>query len=141
MLVKTLRIRKGAKLTIRAVAYPSERRGERDKCAVLTFLQEESKRNFEEFSKLSALLEQTAENGPPRNETKFKHLTATDGLYEFKTGGGLRLFCFFDEGNLIVCTHGFLKKKAKTPQSELTRAEAIKKEYDLAKKKGELIHV
>jgi hypothetical protein len=79
-MLKTLQIRKGAKLVIRAVAYPSDEVGKRDKCPVLAFFEEQSKRQPEEFSELTALLEFSAEYGPPINETKFKRLAGTDGL-------------------------------------------------------------
>jgi hypothetical protein len=140
-MLKTLQIRKGAKLTIRAVAYSSDEPGKRDKCPVLAFFEEQSKRDPEEFSELTALLEFSAENGPPSNDTKFKHLTGTSGLHEFKTGGGLRLFCFYDEGSLIVCTDGLLKKKQRAPKDAIKRAGKMKREYEVAKKSGELKHV
>ena len=73
--------------------------------------------------------------------TKFKRLTGTDGLYEFKTGGGLRLFCFFDGGQLIVCTHGLVKQRQKADPEEIKRAKNLKTDYETAHKRGTLIHV
>ena len=61
-----------------------------------------------------------------------KHLEGTDGLYEIrvKSGGNIfRVFCFFDEGNLVVLLQGFQEKTDKTPRNELQRAEKIKQEY------------
>lgn len=42
-----------------------------------------------------------------------------------------RLFSFWDTetGNLVVVTHGIVKKTQKTPQKEIDKAEAIRKEY------------
>ncbi len=45
--------------------------------------------------------------------TYLKHLEGTDGLYEIRVQSGndvFRIFCFFDQGKLIVVTSGFQKK-------------------------------
>lgn len=128
-------------MTLRAIAHPATEAGKRDKCPVLAFFEEQSKQHAEDFEELLALLTFTAREGPPNNETKFKHLTGSDGIYEFKTGGGLRLFGFWDEGDLIICTHGMVKKANKADPAEIRRAETMKKDYKTAKKKGELHHV
>lgn len=138
--LKTLIIRNGAQFTIRAIAKPAD--GEkRDKCPVLAFFEEQRKQHPEEFAELLALLNYSAKHGVPNNDTKFKHLTGTDGLFEFKTKGGLRLFCFWDEGSLIICTHGTVKKAKKADPAEIKRAEKFKRDYEVAKQKGELQHV
>lgn len=65
-------------------------------------------------------------------ELYFKHLTGTDGLYEVRVQSGsdiFRVFCFFDDNNLVVVGHGFQKKAQKIPQKEIDRAEKIKREY------------
>jgi phage-related protein len=65
-------------------------------------------------------------------EKFLKHLTGTDGLYEVRVKSGrnvFRLFCFFDQGKLVVLLHGFTKKTDKTPPKELERASKLKKEY------------
>lgn len=62
----------------------------------------------------------------------FDHMTGTDGLYEVRIEFGsniFRVFCCFDERNIIVLFNGFQKKTQKTPQSEIDRALRIKKEY------------
>ena len=71
-------------------------------------------------------------------EKFLKHLDGTDGLYEMriKVGSNIyRVFCFFDEGNLVILLSGFQKKSAKTPPSEITNAEKLKKEYYYEKSK------
>ncbi len=40
-----------------------------------------------------------------------------------------RIFCFFDEGNLVVLANGFQKKTQKTPNQEIEKALKIKNEY------------
>ena len=71
-------------------------------------------------------------------ERFFKHLEGTDGLFEIriKLGSNIyRVFCFFDEGNLVILLNGFQKKSQKTPKNEIERAERLKKQYHEDKKK------
>jgi phage-related protein len=61
-----------------------------------------------------------------------KYLKGTDGLYEVKVitqTKSLRIFCFFDEGNLIVLINGFVKKSNKTPKNEIEMGNQLKREY------------
>ncbi|MEQ8238738.1 MAG: type II toxin-antitoxin system RelE/ParE family toxin [Cyclobacteriaceae bacterium] len=61
-----------------------------------------------------------------------KHLAGTDGLYEarVKLGSNIwRVFCFFDEGRLVILLNGFQKKTQKTPKSEIEKALRIMNEY------------
>lgn len=62
----------------------------------------------------------------------FQHLEGTNGLYEIRVeyqGNIFRIFCCFDEGNLVVLFNGFHKKSQKTPKNELDKAVKIMKEY------------
>ena len=65
-------------------------------------------------------------------ERFFKHLEGTNGLYEMRVKMGsdiFRIFCFFDEGRLVILLNGFQKKQEKTPKQEIQRAERLKKQY------------
>lgn len=65
-------------------------------------------------------------------ETYLKHIENTNGLYEIRVQSGsdiFRIFCFFDEGQLVVITNGFQKKIQKTPKNEIEKALQIMKEY------------
>ena len=65
-------------------------------------------------------------------EVYFKHLENSDGIYEIRVQSGnniFRIFCFFDDENVIVIEHGFQKKTQKTPDNEIRKAEKIKKIY------------
>jgi len=65
-------------------------------------------------------------------EKFLKHLTGTDGLYEVRVSTAfknIRVFCFFDEGQLVVLTNCFIKKTQKTPKKELDLAHKLKQEY------------
>ena len=63
----------------------------------------------------------------------FKHMEGAEGLYEIRVQFGndiFRIFCFFDEGKLVVLTNGFQKKTQKTPKKEIEKALKIKEEYE-----------
>jgi phage-related protein len=65
-------------------------------------------------------------------EKYFKYLTNTDGIYEIRVefeSNTYRFFSFFDEGKLIITINGFQKKTKKIPQSEIEKAQRIKKQY------------
>ena len=69
-------------------------------------------------------------------ETYLKHIENTDGLYEIRVQSGndiFRIFCFFDEGRLVVVANGFQKKSQKTPSKEIEKALRIKAEYESEK--------
>ncbi|MBO4826000.1 MAG: type II toxin-antitoxin system RelE/ParE family toxin [Prevotella sp.] len=62
----------------------------------------------------------------------FRIIEGSDGIYEIRVevdSNIYRIFCCLDGGALVVLFHGFQKKTQKTPQKEIKRAEAIKKEY------------
>lgn len=84
---------------------------------------------------LLALLERVAVSGPPRN-TDVSHKIRGD-IWEF-IKGRLRVFWFYDEGRVIVCSHGLLKKTQKVPAGELHRAEQNRADYFAAKQSGRL---
>lgn len=62
----------------------------------------------------------------------FKHIKGSTGLYEIRVesaGNIFRVFCFFDEGQLVILINGFQKKTQKTPIKEIEKAEKLKKQY------------
>lgn len=66
-----------------------------------------------------------------------KHIEGTEGLYEtrFSLGSNIwRVFCFFDEGKLIILLNGFQKKSQKTPKAEIDLALRLKAGYFKEKK-------
>ena len=50
----------------------------------------------------------------------------------------LRVLYFYDEGRIVICTHGFVKKSQKTRQSEIKHALQIMRKYFEDKKWGEI---
>jgi len=62
----------------------------------------------------------------------FKKLSNTDDIWEVRIDSGsdtFRLLGFFDHGNLIILTNGFVKKSQQTPNSEIAVAESRKQDY------------
>ncbi len=65
-----------------------------------------------------------------------KKIEGVKDLYEIRiehNGNIYRIFCCFDEGNLVILFNAFQKKTQKTPISEIERAIRIKEEYFAAK--------
>ena len=61
-----------------------------------------------------------------------KAIRGRKGLYEIRSeyeGNIYRVFCCFDEGNLVILFNGFQKKTQKTPVEQLDNAEALMKKY------------
>jgi phage-related protein len=62
----------------------------------------------------------------------FQHLEGTNGLYEIRVefqGNIYRIFCCFDEGQVVILFNGFQKKTQKAPSGELEKAVKIMNEY------------
>jgi phage-related protein len=65
-------------------------------------------------------------------EKFLKCMAGTDGLYEIRVEAGsniFRIFCCFDQGNLVVLFNAFQKKTQKTPRQELDLAVKLMKDY------------
>ena len=67
-------------------------------------------------------------------------VTGYDGLFEIRVeyqSNIYRVFCCFDQGQLVVLFNGFQKKTQKTPKKEIEKAMRLKKEYfELKNKKS-----
>jgi phage-related protein len=69
-------------------------------------------------------------------DTYLKYIENTDGLYEIRVQQGndiFRIFCFFDQGRLLIVMNGFQKKSQKTPKKEISKALKIKVQYENGK--------
>lgn len=65
-------------------------------------------------------------------EKFFKHIEGEEGLFEIRVKVGtniFRIFCFFDQGNLVILINGFQKKTDRTPKNEIERAKRLKQSY------------
>jgi phage-related protein len=61
-----------------------------------------------------------------------KSMEGTNGLYEARiqlSSNIWRVFCFFDEGKLVILLNGFQKKTQKTPKNELEKALKLMRKY------------
>ena len=59
----------------------------------------------------------------------FEHLTGTDGLFELRIQLGsniYRVFCFFDEGNLVILLSGFQKKNTENTPKRNCKSRTVK---------------
>ena len=66
-----------------------------------------------------------------------KAIEGRKGLYEIRLEQGksiYRVFCCFDEGNLVILFNGFQKKTQKTPKEQLDKAETLMSKYFELKK-------
>ncbi len=67
-----------------------------------------------------------------------KSLEGTNGLYEARiqlASNIWRVFCFFDDGKLVILLNGFQKKTQKTPKNEIDKALKLMKKYHEEKNK------
>lgn len=92
-------------------------------CDAENFLNELSDK---EKAKITPLLDYTVNNGLIRNEQKFKNIG--HDIFEFK-GFQSRILCFFDKGQMIILSHGCIKKRDKLDPSEIKKARSRKEEY------------
>ena len=68
-----------------------------------------------------------------------KTIKTVQGLFEIRieAGGNIfRVFCCFDEGELVILFNGFQKKTQKTPSNEIEKATKLMKEYFNEKNHG-----
>ena len=55
-----------------------------------------------------------------------------DGIFELRTvegGDTVRILFFFDDGRIILCTNGFVKKRRQTPKNEIELAKKRRARY------------
>jgi len=106
-----------------------------DHCGLLGFLQGLGGNLQKDCDRILALLGKVALAGPPRNMEISHQIKGK--LFEF-IQGRLRVLWFYDEGRLIICTSGFIKKGQKTPRNEMEHAIQVMNEYFGDKKRGEI---
>ena len=61
-----------------------------------------------------------------------KSMEGTNGLYEARiqlASNIWRVFCFFDNGKLVILLNGFQKKTQKTPKNEIDKALRLMNQY------------
>lgn len=105
---------------------------------------------LEDFSEIEATYEasrdrllsyfkQVAVSGPKALNTAQCHqVDANNKIYEFISGKLRVLFFQGTQGNVVICSHMFLKKTQKTPPKELRKAIKAKGQYILAETNGQI---
>ena len=81
-----------------------------------------------ERDKVFSFLERTARLGP-LGYTDERSKKLTNDIFELKPTSEVRLPYFFDGRNRFVITHGFTKKRGRTPPAEIRRAVWLRNEY------------
>lgn len=107
----------------------------RGDCELLSFLDDMEGRMEKDAIRIMNLLDRTAKKGPSKR-TEISH-QIEDEVYEF-IQGRLRVLWFYDEGRIVICTHGFVKKTKKTPRGEIARAREIRRRYIEDKANGRI---
>ena len=62
-----------------------------------------------------------------------------DGIFELRSGEGnniVRILYFFEKGQIIIATNGFVKKQQKTPRGEIDLAKQRRTDYHSRKEAG-----
>jgi phage-related protein len=98
------------------------------------FLLEQPKKVQDKIFKIIEAIE-TLERVP---SNYLKSMEGTNGLYEarIQLGSNIwRVFCFFDNGKLVILLNGFQKKTQKTPKNEIERALKLMIKYYQEKNK------
>ncbi len=107
----------------------------RNVCTLIDFFEGLGANLEKDSAHMLELLDRVSLQGPPHN-TDISH--QIDGeIWEF-IKGRLRVFWFYDEGRVVVCTHGLVKKGQKTPKADIAQANSRRKEYLAAKRAGRL---
>lgn len=60
----------------------------------------------------------------------FKHVN--EGIFEIRLasrGNSYRVFCFFENDNMVVLLNGFTKKTQKIPRNQIHKAKKLRKKY------------
>lgn len=108
---------------------------ERGECPLVDFLEGLDGDLADDGSRMVAVLERVASGGPRRDTQVSRQIGP--GLFEFRKGR-IRIAWFYDEGMLVVCTHGFVKKTQKTPPAEIRKAMSVHDRYFIDKRNGNI---
>lgn len=116
----TVLIEEGARFNIYAW-------GDEEYSQLIDFLDELARDGNTDAERIAYLIKRTADHGIVKNKKQCREIG--DDIYEFKASNGARVLWFYDEGSVIICSHGFVKKSQKTPKTEKERAIKIRQQY------------
>jgi len=129
----TYQINRGARFRLIAIGTQED---EKIRLPYFEFQQEAMHRAPKEWPKMVRILDYVIEAGPPKDAENSKQLR--EGIFEFRTKGGLRLLWFYDEGRVVICVNGYIKQGQKTPRQQIDEAIQWKSRYFEAKQTGKL---
>lgn len=108
---------------------------DRGDCPVDDFLSGLDANLNKDVERVRALFRLVAKQGPNYLPVEVSHTLAAD-IFEF-IRGRLRITWFYGEGGrIVVCCHGFIKKRQKTPRAEIQRAKKTRDDYFTACRAG-----
>ena len=108
-----------------------------DTCPLLEDLENLEKGMAADGRKILRRLKSMAVDGPPRNMQLGRPVGGE--IFEVKAQRGLmRVFYFYDEGRMVICTHLAAKPKKKQLAAEVGKAQRLRGEYLLAKAESRL---
>lgn len=116
---------------------------DRDRCEVLEALNAlaANKQTVATAAGFKLWWEQIPAEGPRQlSDSVYHRVDAANEIYEFRKRAH-RVLCFEAGGRLIVCSHVMPKGTQKTPKSEVAKAVRLKKEYESALAKGDVVFV
>lgn len=103
---------------------------DRGDCPLLDYLNDDC--TEKERDMILALLGDVASNGPPRNVDVSHQIDEQNHIFEFIKGNH-RIPYFYDQGQVVICSHGFRKVTQKTPKAEIAAANRSRDPYIKAK--------
>jgi len=86
------------------------------------------------YTRVINSIEYIGNYGPPKNTGRFNY--EGDSIYAIKNGQ-VRIYCFFYKNQMIILTHGVIKKTQKANPKELKKARKIRSLF-LKEKDGTL---
>lgn len=111
---------------------------ENDESVALGFLSNAAPNMQAAAKGFRALFRRYAEAGRRNlNTDLFHEVDNKNGIWEF-VRGQLRVFCFMDDGRLLILTHGTVKKTKKVDRQEVARAVRQKDVYLADKASGRI---
>lgn len=107
-------------------------------CPVLAFLKSQPKERSGSAKGFRVLFRRYAESGRAGlNDDLYHEVDKPEKIWEF-IKGSLRVFCFEDEGGIVILSHGAIKKGQKVDRREVAKAIRNKRSYLAAKEAGQL---
>jgi hypothetical protein len=126
--MKVLEVRSGR---FRVGAVVKERASGAMECELLDAFERLESKEEASGDRLLILFETVAADGLSALSSSQFHLVDKEhGIYEFIAGRLRVLFFKGASGQMVICTHLFMKKGQKTPDEEKTRAINLKKRHD-----------